>query len=380
MLLIVSACCAAYLILLGVKLILAVVQTRNDRATTADALKPETLTILQPILSGDVRLEEMLESNLLSLPEQRFLWLCDAWDVEGIRVAERLREKYPTCQITIQQCPDCPDRVNPKVFKLIHGSSLVDTPFFAVVDDDTHLPTVTAIDLVAHARVGMVATALPVYRASGGFSGALLAQFVNNNSAVTYLSLLPFCRPISINGMCYVMKHSDIGIFHRIPHHLTDDLALAGAVKEAGGTIYQSSRAVFLTTDIAGFRHYWRMMHRWYLFALLLLREQGMGYQFVIFALHGWHPLMLWIALIALVIQPSWAVVLVLAAMVVIRTFLLRMLQKEVFGKPVHQSTASIISELLQPLHLLHAFTNRNIRWRNRRYRVYSSDHFETNE
>lgn len=380
MLLIVSICCAGYLLLLGAKCVLAVVQSRNDAPTVEPMLEPAMLTVLQPILSGDARLEEMLESNLISLPEQRFLWLCDVWDTEAIRVTEILRKKYPGHRISIRLCADCPERVNPKVFKLIDGASEVETPFFSVLDDDTHLPSATAADLVMHARQAMVATALPSYLSGGSFSGTLLAQFVNNNSALTYLPLLPFCRPISINGMCYVMKTVDIGIFKKISHHLTDDLALAGAIKAAGGDIHQSSQPVRLTTDITGFLHYLRMMHRWYLFALLLLRGQNAGYKSVILVLHGWHPLVLWIALAGLVIEPSLMMVMTVGVFLWIRFCLLRILQKEVFGKAIHQPFASLISELLQPLHFFHALVNRNIRWRSRRYRVFSSEHFEANE
>jgi ceramide glucosyltransferase len=35
-----------------------------------------------------------------------------------------------------------------------------------------------------------------------------------------------------------------------------------------------------------------------------------------------------------------------------------------------------LLSELLQPLHLLHAALYRNIRWRTRRYRVRDNDRF----
>jgi len=373
-------CGAAYLSLLGMKAGLAVLQARKDKPEAEPFMKLRTLTMLQPILSGDAKLEQMLAANLLSLPGQRFLWLCDAWDAEAIRVAEKLRAEHPGHQISILVCPDCPDGVNPKVFKLIHASSLVDTPFFAVLDDDTHLPSATASDLVLHAQDAMVATALPSYRESGGFAGSLLAQFVNNNSAMTYLALLPFCPPVSINGMCYVMKTEDIGVFATISRHLTDDLALAGAVKAAGGRIHQSSRAVCLTTDITGFPHYLRMMHRWYLFALLLMREQSPGYKVAIFALHGWQQCLLWVPLVVMVLRPSLRLAAFTVVVFVMRSFILQLMQASVFGKPIHRPLASLLSELLQPLHLVHAMVSRNIRWRSRSYRVFSSDRFKANE
>lgn len=380
MLLIVSIACAAYLVLLGVKSILAVVRSVDGVDTAPIVVEPGMLTIMQPILSGDVRLEEMLEGNLVSLPGQRFLWLCDEWDVEAIRVATRLKEKHPASLITIQLCADCPEGINPKVFKLIAGTPEVVTPFIAVLDDDTHLPAETAADLVKYAQSATVTTALPAYRNDGNFSGRLLSQFVDNNSVMTYLPLLHFCPPISINGMCYVMKSGDLGLFGAIRHHLTDDLALAGAVRSAGGTIYQSVFPVRLTTDITDFRHYLRMMHRWYLFALLLLRGQPAAYKGVILLLHGWHPLVLWIAAVGLLVRPSLAMAGVVGGFLLIRSCVLGMLQGKVFGRSQHLPISSVVSEMLQPFHLLHAALDRNIRWRSRRYRVHSSEHFEAHE
>jgi ceramide glucosyltransferase len=371
------ACCGFYLLLLGVKAVLAVVQARKDAHEQEPLLKLRTLTVLQPILSGDEKLERMLESNLHSLPGQCFLWLCDARDTEAIRVTEKLRAAHPAHQITSVICPDCPDGVNPKVFKLIHASSLVETPFFAVLDDDTHLPSATAADLVMRAEDAMLSTALPSYRESGGFSGSLLAQSVNNNSAMICLALLPFCPPISLNGMCYVMKTGDIGMLMGIARHLTDDLALARAVKSAGGMIHQSSLPVFLTTHVIGFTHYLRMMHRWYLFALLLVREQHPTRQVVIFAFHGWHQLLLWVPLVFLVIRPSLRLAVFTLIVLLVRSFILQLMQAGVFGLPIHRPFASLISELLQPLHMVHALVDRRIRWRSRRYRVLSSDRFE---
>lgn len=376
----ISICCAAYLFLLGMKAVLAIVQVADDPVNDEEKLPSGILTLMQPILSGDPRLEEMLEGNLLSLPGQRFLWLCDAWDHEAIRITELLKQKYPAHQIVMRLCPDCPERVNPKVFKLIEGTSDVTTPYFAVLDDDTHLPAATAADLVRHARKDTVATALPCYDADDRFSGSLLSQFVNNNSAMTYLPLLPFCRPISINGMCYVMKASGLGMFPGIAHHLTDDLALAGAVKESGDTIYQSCQPVRLKTDISGFRHYLRMMHRWYLFALLLLKGQGGGYKAAILALHGWHPLVLWMMMAGVIISPSVGMFSVAGIFLLLRGAMLVLLQGKVFGRSIHRPLASLVSEWLQPVHLVHAVLNRNITWRSRKYRVCSSEHFEANE
>ncbi len=58
-----------------------------------------------------------------------------------------------------------------------------------------------------------ISTGLPCYLDSGNFASSLLAQFVDNNSAMTYLSTLAFMAPLTINGMCYAMRGRRRGVF-----------------------------------------------------------------------------------------------------------------------------------------------------------------------
>ena len=46
----------------------------------------------------------------------------------------------------------------------------------------------------------------------------------------------------------------------------------------------------------------------------------------------------------------------------------------------IHSPISSLISELLQPLHMIHAVSSKNITWRNRRYNVIANDRFESCE
>jgi ceramide glucosyltransferase len=245
-----------------------------------------------------------------------------------------------------------------------------------VLDDDTHLPAETAATLVQHAKDADIATGLPHYMDGRGLSASLLAQFVNNNSAMTYLSLLPFLPPVSINGMCYAMRREKLGIFHEIRLHLTDDLALAIAMLKRGGWIHQSGQFQQIAIDVRGVRQYLRMMHRWHLFALLLIKEQSVGHRLLIFLMYGWHPLLLWCAVIVALAEGSWLAFGILALFLGLRSALLIALQRAVFGRSIHRSLVSVVSELLQPLHLLHAALDSRIHWRGKIYQVSGSDRF----
>ncbi|MDB6078348.1 MAG: hopanoid biosynthesis associated glycosyl transferase protein HpnI [Akkermansiaceae bacterium] len=376
MILAISICCLAYLLVMILKAGLALSYAASEERADPAGLKDETVTIAQAILSGDPGLETMLESNLSSLSGQRFLWLCDDHDEEARRVTARLIASHPGEKITVLLCPPCPPARNPKVFKLIHGSSQVDTPFLLVLDDDTHLPRATAATLIHHARSHDIATGLPQYEPGDNLPSSLLAQFVNNNSAMTYLSLLPFAPPISINGMCYAMKSADRAIFEAIGHHLTDDLALATAIQARGGSIHQSAYPQRIATRVKDLAHYARMTHRWHLFALLLLRKQPPRYRAAIFLLHGWHPLVLWALLACLLAAPSWPATAIVAGFLLVRAALIRIVQRRLFHQTLHLPGVSLLSEMLQPLHLVHAALVKIIDWRGRRYRVFASDHF----
>jgi ceramide glucosyltransferase len=206
-----------------------------------------------------------------------------------------------------------------------------------------------------------------------------LAQFVNNNAALTYLPLLPAIAPVTINGMCYGLRCDylrGLGGFGPIRHVLTDDLAMAERVRAQGGRIRQSIARVEVQTNLRDCRHYVQQMHRWYLFALLLFARQRIALNIVLGLLYAAHPLVLWALFIRAAVQPSATGLLTIAALLALRAAVLAMLQKNLTGRPRMRPLLSILSELLQPLHFLHALCRRTIAWRSRCYRVRANDDF----
>lgn len=374
-------------------------------------IPPNTLTIAQAILSGDPLLESRLETNLNALKGQPFRWLIDEDDTEAQRIAAKLQRP----NLHVKLCPPCPESTNPKLWKLQAAAQLVKTPFFAVVDDDTTLSESSAAALIEAAKSHTVATGLPCYL-SRSFSSGLLAQFVNNNSIFTYLGTSRLLPPFTLNGMGYVMRTEElerIDYFKPILNELTDDLALATLVLKLGGTIHQSAAPMQVQTGVRNLKHYWQMMHRWYVFTLLLLQRQSISSQVIIFLLHGLPPMLMvamlvlglasgqlspWTAimftmvcwgskwlmpeLIALAffafafLAASTPFSIVFFCVLYIRWALLGSLQDKYFNQDLHRPFLSVISELLQPLHLLHALCIRTIRWRTRLYKVRDTNDF----
>ena len=407
-----------YLGLLTGKTILALRACRRERLESWGARPPggpassvapspsagAGVTVAQAILSGDARLGEVLEANVAELPGAQFLWLVDVDDAVAQAVCRDIARRWEAVgkarRIEILVLPPPPAGHNPKLHKLHLGRAACSEPVLLVLDDDTRMPAATLATLVAALDRAALATSLPGYLDDGRWPSRLLAQFVDNNAALTYLPLLAFLPPLTINGMAYAMRRGTldaIGGFAPLLGYLTDDLAVAQRVLAAGGTIEQSARPHWVETTVRDGGHYVQLMHRWFLFALLLMNKQPLRLRLVIGVLDAVPPLLL----LALVVIPAIAalpalpalpaiaavaavtaavpaapVLLVVAATLGLRALILAGLQRAVYGRALHAPLTSVVSELLQPFHLLHAACRRRIVWRTRRYRVYSESRF----
>jgi ceramide glucosyltransferase len=269
--------------------------------------------------------------------------------------------------------------MNPKVFKLDLAMQHVESHIMLVLDDDSRLCADALEVLVSALDSADLCTALPFYRDDRKLPARLLAQFVNNNAALTYLPLLPVMSPVTINSMCYGLRSDylrGLGGFGRIRQVLTDDLALAELVRSQGGRIRQTLATVEMQTDLRDLKHYARQMHRWYLFALLLFARQRIALNVALGLLYSAHPLLLWAAVILAALYPSTTGWLAVAALLALRAVVLSALQKKLTGRVRMRPIISILSELAQPFHFLHALCRRTIRWRTRKYYVRANDAF----
>ena len=180
-----SALVAGYLGLLLVRFGLSArfLARRDEGAALNDGPEP-VATILQPILSGDPALEACLAANLQAHPQARFLWLLDTDDAEGRACAERVATN--AANVTLLLGPPPADGDNPKSVKLARALSHVETPWTAVLDDDTVLPPGALRRASAALRRGGIACGLPIYAAGPGPWSRLVAGFVNGASLLTY--------------------------------------------------------------------------------------------------------------------------------------------------------------------------------------------------
>jgi ceramide glucosyltransferase len=357
---------AAYLALLAGKGVAALRGARRaPAAREPSSAELHTVLVAQPVLSGDPGLAAALADNARELAGASFCWLVDEDDPEGQRVCSSLAADFARVDVVL--CPPVPDGVNPKLWKLqVALDSAADDTVLLVLDDDTRLPRGGLGALLDGLERATVATGLPTYLPADGPWGRLVEQFVANNAALTYLPL----PPITLNGMTWAARAGALrrlGGFTPVMRSLTDDLAVAGMVRQAGEVIAQTASPQWITTTVPDAASYVRIMHRWFLFATLLLRRQRLPMTTAVTVLHGVPPLLLWVALLD---PPSALLVLG------VRAGVLAAVQRRIHGKVLHRPAASVAAELAQPLHLVHATLRRTIVWRSRRYRVDSETDF----
>jgi ceramide glucosyltransferase len=351
------------------------------------------IDVLQPIRSGDPTLGEALAASLRALGGRgaRLHWLIDEDDPLAARIVAETLAAQPAmrAQVAVSVHPPCPPAVNPKLFKLdraLNDRALADgaDATVLVLDDDARLPPATLDALRAALDTAdgpIIATALPVYLPAPGLASRLLARFVNDGAAITYLPPRLGGRSPSINGMCWAMRTDAlraIGGFAPHLRKLTDDLAMAQAVLAAGGRIEQRREPVWMRTALADGAAYLRQMHRWMLFARLLLRAQPPAMRLRIALEQGLPTLLPQLSTALLIAAPSVVAAIAAGAAALLHVVGRRALQLACAGAATPlQPLTSLLVALLLPLHLLHAWLDPRIRWRTHRYRVRSDGSFE---
>jgi len=352
-------------------------------APTSDGDRDLRIDLLQPILSGDPDLESALRDNVLETsPSARFLWLVDRDDAVGLEIARRLATEFGE-RVRLIETEPFDGHGNPKIAKLIVGSEAVEAPFVAVLDDDTRIGDRELDEARRALSDGAdLYTGLPTYVPADTFWSRRLAEFVNNASIDTYLTPLAWSEPITINGMFWAMRTDRLRSLNpltEIRGELCDDYALASFLRQRGATIRQGSGSQRIRTTVVSGTGYLRLMHRWLLFASILLRDQPLVRRVRLLWHLGLPALLIWGTLVAL-IEPLYGVPLLLLVGAG-RRFLVRRARRRLglIEVPFGLWLPTLI-EAMVPLQSLHAELFRTIRWRTRTIRVDRSGGFRVLE
>ena len=236
-------------------------------------------TVLQPILSGDPRLEEDLIANLKNTTDMKFIWLVDKSDKVAIDTVESiLKDKNYSNRIEVYYLDDVPQEVNPKIFKLAQVVDKIKTEYSIILDDDAVIDRKKLDELSVYEKdkSEWIATGIPFNYNIKGFYSKLISAFINSNSIFSYFSMSFLKENKTINGMFYILR-TDIlkkySAFDEIKYWLCDDLALATYLLSKKVKIIQSTIFCNVRNTVPSLRRYTLLMKRWLLFSNVYMKN-----------------------------------------------------------------------------------------------------------
>ena len=236
-------------------------------------------TVLQPILSGDPRLEEDLTANLKNTTDMKFIWLVDKSDKVAINTVENiLKDKNYSNRIEVYYLDDVPQELNPKIFKLAQVVDKIKTEYSIILDDDAVIDRKKLDELSVYEKdkSEWIATGIPFNYNIKGFYSKLISAFINSNSIFSYFSMSFLKENKTINGMFYILR-TDIlkkySAFEEIKYWLCDDLALATYLISKKVKIIQSTIFCNVRNTVPSLKRYILLMKRWLLFSNVYMKN-----------------------------------------------------------------------------------------------------------
>ena len=236
-------------------------------------------TVLQPILSGDPRLEEDLTANLKNTTDMKFIWLVDKSDKVAINTVENiLKDKNYSNRIEVYYLDDVPQELNPKIFKLAQVVDKIKTEYSIILDDDAVIDRKKLDELSVYEKdkSEWIATGIPFNYNIKGFYSKLISAFINSNSIFSYFSMSFLKENKTINGMFYILR-TDIlkkySAFEEIKYWLCDDLALATYLLSKKVKIIQSTIFCNVRNTVPSLKRYVLLMKRWLLFSNVYMKN-----------------------------------------------------------------------------------------------------------
>ena len=265
--------------LLILKLIFSFAYFQKVNNLEKSKIDESNYTIIQPILSGDPRLQEDLTTNLKNTIEIKFIWLVDKSDKIAIQTVENiLKNKNYFNRVKVYYLDDVPQEVNPKIFKLGQVIDKIKTEYTIILDDDATIDRkkLDELSIYEKDKTEWIATGIPFNYNIKGFYSKLISAFINSNSIFSYFSLSFLKENKTINGMFYILR-TDIlkkySAFENIKYWLCDDLALATYLLSKGVKIIQTTIFCNVRNTVPSFKRYILLMKRWLLFSNVYMKN-----------------------------------------------------------------------------------------------------------
>ena len=376
------------IILLILKLISSLIYfCKVDRFGKTE-LDEKKYTVLQPILSGDPRLEEDLTANLKNTTDMKFIWLVDKSDKVAINTVENiLKDKNYSNRIEVYYLDDVPQELNPKIFKLAQVVDKIKTEYSIILDDDAVIDRKKLDELTLYEKdkSEWIVTGIPFNYNIKGFYSKLISAFINSNSIFSYFSLSFLKENKTINGMFYILRTNILkkySAFDEIKYWLCDDLALATYLLSKNVKIIQSTIFCNVRNTVPNLKRYILLMKRWLLFSNVYMKNAFSLKFLLIILLPALLPTIL--LFFSLYLGVNYLVIVLnlfigkIALFHIARVFIYQGREEEYSKKSLFTFSAQttellyeLISEFLLPFMLLYTLlTPPVILWRNKKIRV----------
>ena len=200
---------ALTIILLLAKIIFSLLYYFKIERLEKTEINQADYTAVQPILSGDPRLEEDLQANLENTKSMSFLWLVDKSDKVAIEIVKNILSKRDfSKRVEVLYMDDVPQEINPKIFKLAQALDKIKTTYIIILDDDSvmDIKRLNELSIYEKDEGEWIATGIPFNYNIKGFYSKLISGFINSNSIFTYFSMSFLRENKTINGMFYIIK------------------------------------------------------------------------------------------------------------------------------------------------------------------------------
>ena len=378
------------IILLILKLIFTFAYSYKINSLKKTEIDENKYTIVQPILSGDPRLEDDLIANLKNTTDIKFIWLVDKNDKIAIQTVEKiLKNKNYSNRIEVYYLDDVPQEVNPKIFKLKQVVDKIKTEYTIILDDDSVIDRkrLDELSIYEKDKTEWIVTGIPFNYNIKGFYSKLISAFINSNSIFSYFSLSFLKENKTINGMFYILR-TDIlkkySAFENIKYWLCDDLALTTYLLSKDVKIIQSTIFCNVRNTVPNFKRYILLMKRWLLFSNVYMKNTfSIKFLFIILLPTLLPTVLLFLSFYLginyLVIVLNLFIVKV-ALFYIIRLFIYQGVREEktakksdfiVFSPQTKELLYELLSEFLLPFMLIFTLlTPPVIIWRNKKIRV----------
>ena len=362
----------AYLLLFLVRWLLSLIYYKKGKSDVTD-FPEELFTVVQPILSGDPRLESDLRANLQQTKTVEFYWLIDQSDTEAQRVANKIcQDELFSQRIRIFLIEDVPQGINPKSYKIEQVVEDLTRPYLIVLDDDSVIDFSKMGESTAYLGQEVILTGIPYNQERSNFWSKLVAAFVNGNSLITYFTMAEVEANHSINGMFYILPVylvKDQDLFTAIKDFLCDDLAVADFLSSKGVSIVQTRVTCNVRTTIKSATQYLLQMKRWLLFSSIYLKKHLDFKVFTLIGLTSFLPL----PIILLTLFLGWPYLLVALVLLLIKAIWMLLYRQSILMNQLHLDEVlyEVLNDFLLPwLFLYVLLTPPVINWRGRKIRV----------